>query len=243
MNVRRRTIRRFNPDGNERLTSSTGLVLIVLSLAEIATLLIGLRSTLSWHVAVGLALVPPIALKLASTGWRFVRYYTRNRDYRARGAPQIVMRLLAPLLVFFTVVLFGSGIAMGFLHGHALHVARRLHGPAAVGWMLVLGLHVLVYLRRAVRSTAADVVPAMRSETLGAGLRGVAVAGALGAGLVVAVATLPDQHSWLHLPSKHDGRHAVSRFGRTRRAVGSRTATRLPRPGPSAPGRGSGSTP
>jgi hypothetical protein len=71
-------------------------------------------------------------LKLASTGWRFVRYYTRNRAYVALGPPQIAMRLLAPLLVIATVVLLGSGVAMGVLHAHALQLARRLHGPASV---------------------------------------------------------------------------------------------------------------
>jgi hypothetical protein len=68
------------------------------------------------------------------------------------------MRLAAPLFVVATIVLFGSGVAMGFLHGHSLQVARRLHGPASVIWLLLLGLHVLVYLGRALRSTRDDVV-------------------------------------------------------------------------------------
>ena len=189
-------MRRFNPDGNERLTATNGLVLIVLSAAEILTLLLGLGSTLSWHVAIGLALIPPVALKLGSTGWRFMRYYTRNADYRAKGAPQIVMRMLAPLFVLFTVVLFGSGVAMGFLHGGALQWARRLHGPASVGWMILLGLHVLVYLRRALNE----------SFTRDVGVR-LVVAAALAAGLVVGLATIPDQHPWLHAHHhERDGR-------------------------------------
>jgi hypothetical protein len=194
-------VRRFNPDLNERLTATTGLALIVLSLAEIATLLLGLHQWLSWHVGIGLALLPPIALKLGTTGWRFMRYYTRNPEYRAKGAPQIVMRLLAPLLVFFTVVLFGSGIAIGFTHGTALHVARRLHGPAAVGWMIALGLHTLVYLGRALRETT------MRT---GAKLRAGIVGLTLVAAIVVGVATIPAQHHWLHLHSGHD--HGKGRF-------------------------------
>src|SRR5437870_1550764 len=107
---------------------------------------------MSLHVFVGLALISPVLLKLASTGWRFARYYTRSRAYRAQGPPQIAMRLLAPLFVAATVVLFGSGVAMGLLHGHALQIVRRLHGPAAVIWLALLGLHVLVYLGRALRA-------------------------------------------------------------------------------------------
>lgn len=200
--------RRLNPEGNERLTAAIGLILVVLALLELGTLLGGLQHFLSLHVFVGLVLLPPIALKLSSTGWRFMRYYTRNADYRVKGAPHIVMRLLAPLLVVFTVVLFGSGVAMGFLHGHPLEIARRLHGPAAFFWTLLVGLHVLVYIGRALRSAAADVTPATRRAP-GARSRIYLVAAALAAGLVLGAATLPSQHPWLHLTSKHlhdDGR-------------------------------------
>jgi hypothetical protein len=92
---------------------------------EVATILLGVHTFMSLHVFVGLALIPPVLLKLASTGWRFVRYYTRSRGYVFQGPPQIAMRLLAPLFVAATVVLFGSGVAMGIVHGHALEIARR----------------------------------------------------------------------------------------------------------------------
>ncbi|MGH2933654.1 MAG: hypothetical protein ACRDL2_03950 [Gaiellaceae bacterium] len=196
--------RRFNPDGNERLTAAVGLVLLVLTVVEFGTLLAGLQRFLSWHVFVGLVLLPPIALKLASTGWRFVRYYTRNADYRLKGAPQLVMRMMAPLLVLLTIVLFGSGVAMGFVHGHTLQVARRLHGPAAFLWTVVLGVHVLAYLGRAFRGARADVVRRMRPEASGARARVYSVGAAVAAGLVLGVATLSVQQYWLHLPSKHD---------------------------------------
>jgi hypothetical protein len=195
--------RRFNPDGNERLTATVGLILLVLTVVELGTLLGGLHQFLSLHVFVGLVLLPPIALKLASTGWSFIRYYTRNEDYRVKGAPQLVMRLLAPLLVLFTVLLFGSGVAMGILRGHALDIARRVHGPSAFFWTVLIGLHALVYIGRALRSAAADAVPVTRRESAGARSRIYLVAGAIVAGLVLGTATLPRQHQWLHLPSKH----------------------------------------
>jgi hypothetical protein len=196
--------RRLNPDGNERLTAIAGLTLIVLSGVEYLTLLLGLQRFLSWHVFVGFVLLPPLALKLASTGWRFMRYYTRNVDYREKGAPQIVMRLLAPLLVGFTILLFGSGVAMGLVHGQALALARRIHGPAAFCWTLLVGAHVLVYLRRALWSTREDLVPRTRRAVAGAVGRMVALGAAVAAGVVLGMATLPAQHHWLHLPPKHD---------------------------------------
>jgi len=193
------------PDGNERLTAAVGLILVVLSAVEIATLLVGLRTTLHVHVLVGLILLPPIAVKLASTGWRFARYYTGNDAYRRRGPPELPMRLLAPFLVVFTVLLFGSGVAMGVLHGHGLQVARRIHGPAAVGWMVVLALHVVVYLPTALRATAGDLRRRTRGQVGGAQLRAYVIALALAGGLVVALATLPVQHVWLHLHRHHRG--------------------------------------
>jgi hypothetical protein len=198
-------VRRFNPDGNERLTAAVGLILLVGTAIELGTLVLGLQTFLSWHVFVGFVLLPPIALKLASTGWRFMRYYTRNQEYRVKGAPQPLMRVLAPLLIAFTLLLFGSGVAMGFVHGHALLLARRIHGPAAFFWTVTVGAHVLLYIRRAIRSTAADVTPRTRGQAAGAALRTVLVGAAIAGGLVLAVALLPDQHVWVHLPGRHDG--------------------------------------
>jgi hypothetical protein len=182
---------RFNPDGNERLTAVVGLTLIVLSGVEYLTLLLGLQHFLSWHIFIGFVLLPPIALKLASTGWRFVQYYLGDAEYRRKGPPQVVMRLLAPLLVAFTVLLFGSGIAIGLVDGHALQLARRVHGPAAFGWTVLLGLHVLVYLRRALRGT-------------GVVGRVALAAAVLAGGFALGVATLPVDHDWLQLPPKHE---------------------------------------
>jgi hypothetical protein len=197
---------RLNPDGNERLTAAVGLVLIVLTLVELATVLLGLQQFLSLHVFVGLVLIPPVLLKLASTGWRFTRYYARSAPYRLKGAPQFAMRLLAPLLVFATVVVFGSGVAMGILHGRSLDLARQLHGPASVAWMLLLGVHVLAYLRRAIVSAKEDVAPASRGSVRGAKWRTYLLVGAIVAGIAAAAGALPVQHRWLHLPPKHDHR-------------------------------------
>ena len=90
--------RAWGPPGNERLTTSTGLILLVLLSIETLTTL-SLRSYLPVHIFLGLLLLPPVALKLASTGWRFVRYYTRNKPYRHEGPPRLLLRMLGPLLV------------------------------------------------------------------------------------------------------------------------------------------------
>jgi hypothetical protein len=204
---------RVNPDGNERLTAAIGLLLLAPILVEIATVLLGVHTFMSWHVFVGLALIPAVLLKLASTGWRFARYYTRSRDYVTHGPPQLAMRLLAPLFVTATVVLFGSGVAMGVLHGQALQLARHLHGPASVIWLLLLGIHVLVYLKRAMSSTARDALPAMRTPVRGATVRAYAAATVVFCGLVVGAATVPAQHRWVDLPRDHHDRRGDSGRG------------------------------
>src|SRR6516162_6451258 len=115
---------RANLDGNGRLTAALGVLLLVPIAVELVTVLLGVHTFMSVHVFVGLLLIPAVVLKLASTGWRFARYYSRSAAYRALGPPQTAMRLLAPFLVVATVVLLGSGVAMGFLHGSALGWAR-----------------------------------------------------------------------------------------------------------------------
>jgi hypothetical protein len=195
---------RMNPDGNERLTAAVGLVLIILTVIELATVVFGLRQFLSLHVFVGFVLIPPVLLKLGSTGWRFTRYYTGNSAYRLKGAPQAVMRLLAPMLVAATVILFASGVAMGFTRGSSLRLVRQLHGPTSVVWMVLVGVHVLVYLRRALVSAQEDIDPSSRAAVRGASARAWLLASAIVVGVVAGVATVPAQHHWLHLPSKHD---------------------------------------
>lgn len=54
--------------GNSRLTAQTALVLLVVLAIEGATLL-SLQTFLSWHIVVGMLLVPIVGLKVASTGY------------------------------------------------------------------------------------------------------------------------------------------------------------------------------
>jgi hypothetical protein len=193
----------FDPIGNERLTAGVGIVLLLLTAVEFVTILLGVHTFMSLHVFIGFVLIPAVLLKFASTGWRFVRYYTGAGAYVRRGPPQLPMRLLAPLLVAATVVLFASGVAMGFLHGHDLAVARRLHGPASVVWLAVVGVHVLVYLRRALTSGAEDITSSSRASGHEARLRVGAISTVVATGLVAGIATVPLQHHWVDLRRDH----------------------------------------
>jgi len=207
------TQERSNPVGNERLTAGVGIVLLVLTVVELGTILFGVHRFMSLHVFVGFVLIPLVLLKLGSTGWRFARYYTGNRAYILRGPPRISMRLLGPLLVAATAVLLASGVAMGILHGHALTVARRLHGPASVIWIVLVAVHVLVYLKGALVSSSEDVVPSSRASVRGASARAYLLATSVVSGVVIGIATVPAQHFCVKLPRDHrhhDPQHNAS---------------------------------
>ncbi len=185
-----------SPQGNERLTSSVGLVLLVLLAVETLTTL-ALRTYLNVHLFLGLMLLPPLALKLASTGWRFARYYTRSEPYVLAGPPRTLLRMLAPLLVASTLVLFGTGVAM-IVVGHRGGQLRTLHTFSFIAWGVLVGVHALAYLTRVLRDgtmdwrrNAVDVVAGVRS-------RRAIVLGALLVGVVLALATLPAQRTVLH---------------------------------------------
>jgi len=80
--------------GNERLTALAGAILLVLLLIELLTVM-SLRALMSIHVAVGIGLAMPLTVKLASTGYRFLRYCTGSAGYVKRGPPSLPLRLLA----------------------------------------------------------------------------------------------------------------------------------------------------
>lgn len=203
-----------SPVGNERLTSSTGLVLVVLLAVETLTTL-ALRTYLNVHLFLGMLLLPPVALKLASTGWRFARYYTRNEPYVRAGPPRLLMRVLAPLLVASTLALFGTGVAM-IVVGHRGGQLRTLHTFSFVAWGVLIGVHVLFYFTRVLhdgtmdwRRNAVDVVAGVRS-------RRAILVGALLAGVVLASTTLPAQRTVLHHGGHrhhHEGRSGERFFG------------------------------
>jgi hypothetical protein len=99
--------------GNERLTTTTGAALLVL-LAVIGLTLLQLRQLLSVHMFVGMLLIGPVALKLGSTGYRFVCYYARSPAYRHEGPPAAPLRAIAPMVVISTIVVLATGVALLF---------------------------------------------------------------------------------------------------------------------------------
>jgi hypothetical protein len=185
-------VRGLTPVGNHRLTTSVGLVLLVLLGVEALTTL-ALDTYLSVHIFLGLLLLPPVALKLATTGWRFVRYYMGDKLYRLEGAPRLLLRLLAPLLVASTLSLFGTGVAL-IAVGHGGGLLKDVHAVSFVVWGVLIVVHVVAYLRRTLRVGIKDWLPHASPVVAGASSRRALLGGTLLAGVVLALAIYPVQH-------------------------------------------------
>jgi hypothetical protein len=161
--------------GNRRLTAITAIPLLVLLFVEGVTILLGVQGEIRVHVFVGMLLIPPIALKLGSVGYRFVRYYTGSRAYRAAGPPSPFMRALGPLVVVSTITLFASGVALITFGRGGL--AMTLHKGSFFVWVAAMTLHVLGHARSLPGAVAGDWMrrqldrgPLVRAATLGASL-------------------------------------------------------------------------
>lgn len=179
-------------DGNERLTAATAVVLLVLLAAEGLTLL-AIRQLLLPHVFLGFLLIPPVLLKFASTGWRMTRYYRRTEEYVRRGPPAALLRIvIAPLTVASTVALFATGIAVIALGQRGILLG--LHKASFIVWFGAMTVHVLAHVLKLQRLVALDW---WHSDGVGGRrVRQFVLAGAIVAGLVAAVATIPLAEHW-----------------------------------------------
>jgi hypothetical protein len=190
------------PEGNERLTATTGALLLILFAAEGLTIL-SVSRLLYWHYLLGFLLVGPICVKLASTIYRFTRYYAGDAAYRRKGPPQPLLRILGPLVALTTIAVMITGVLLAVdgtsprIGGVAGLSLLMLHKLSFIAWAAVMTIHVLVYVWRIPRLIAADLTPSSRPRRAahgaarhvgGRGLRWSVTVLALGAGTILALA-------------------------------------------------------
>ncbi|MFN8035075.1 MAG: hypothetical protein U0V73_04010 [Acidimicrobiia bacterium] len=185
-------------EGNSRITGTMGFVLFVLLVAEGVTILLHVRDTISPHVFIGMLLVPPVAVKTASTGYRFVRYYTGRLSYTRKGPPPAVLRLLGPLVVLTTAAVLASGIAL--LFAEEADWLRTVHKGSFVVWFAAMAVHVIGHALETPPLAAADW--SGRHPVAGRGARRVLLAVTLASALILAVWS----QSWIGSRWEH-GRH------------------------------------
>jgi hypothetical protein len=150
-------VRSGGAEGNERLTATTGAVLLILLAVECYTIFrIGRLLTL--HVFLGMLLLGPVTLKAASVIYRFARYYTGSAPYRRKGPPTPLLRVIGPVIVLLTACVFGSGIMLAVTGpsyggpGGWLQV----HRISFIAWAFFIAIHVLAYVWRLPRLLVAE---------------------------------------------------------------------------------------
>jgi hypothetical protein len=209
------------PAGNARLTAWAGLLLLVVTCAELVTLL-DVTGLIGWHVGVGIVLTALALLKTVSTGWRILRYYAGSATYGSAGAPPMLLRLLGPLVVLATMSVLGTGFALIAIGQQASHrelfavLGQRvsplsLHQLSFIAFAVVAGLHLLARLAPAVllaggrghRRDPRSVVPGRPGRVS-------AVTASVLAGAIAVLLVVPSVTGWHHdLRDEHGRDHRV----------------------------------
>ena len=189
----------------------TGAVLLALLLVEGFTLL-QLGRLLTVHFFVGMLLLGPVALKACSTIYRFARYYTGHPEYKRKGPPVLLLRLLGPCIVLLTAGVFGTGIMLAVVGPSGRGQWLFLHKAFFILWFAAMAVHVLWYAprlpgllsreARGLGDTDDGYSPAGRQARRaaaalgGRGTRLALLAGSLLAGLVIAMLTVHLAGAW-----------------------------------------------
>jgi hypothetical protein len=182
--------------GNARLTGGVAAALLVLLAAEGATIpFIG--KLLGPHIFIGMLLIPPVLLKLGSTGYRFARYYSGNPPFVRKGPPHLFLRLLAPGVVLTTLALFGTGVAL-LVAGPPSDTLMFAHKLSFIAWVALMTLHVLGHVLEVPALALADWRRSgpHEAQLAGAGVRTMALGLAILGGGALALLTYSAAHPW-----------------------------------------------
>ena len=194
-------------DGNARLTGTVGLVLLVVLFLEGITVL-QVRSLITLHIFLGLLLIPPTALKVASTSYRFVRYYRRSPSYVRHGPPYPLLRWTGPLLIISTGAILATGVALLAVGPERPGLLLTVHKLSFVLWFALMALHVLGHVKEALVLSRWDWWPrADRARPRGKGQRRGLVAVSVVAGIALAAALMPVASPWTNRHNLGHGRH------------------------------------
>jgi hypothetical protein len=208
------------PEGNERLTVVTGVLLIVL-LAALGVTIVFIGRLLWWHLFLGLVLIGPVALKVGSTGYRFMQYYAAEPSYRGKGPPPPALRVLGPILIGLTAIVLVTGVALLLVGPSSRGTLVLVHKVSFICWAVVTVVHIAGHLPELVRfhwvsrqvraeldelrslapgfGGAAE--PPSNAPIAGGGARWLSLGTAVALGLVLAAVLIPDFHAWTAGPA------------------------------------------
>ncbi len=188
-------------EGNERLTGVTGALLLAL-LAALGVTILRIGQLISAHMFIGLILVGPLALKLASTGYRVASYYLGRSAYVRKGPPWTPLRLLAGPVVLLTALVMVSGVVLMFIGPAHRSTWLLIHKASFVLWLGATALHVVAHLFEvgdAVRLEYGPAGPRLSAKARrGRSLRLALLVGSVGLGVVLALLAVPQFSPWAH---------------------------------------------
>ena len=192
--TRRRRDTTGGAEGNERLTALTGMVLLVLFAAEGVTIL-SVRRLLTLHFFIGMLLIGPVALKICSTVYRFARYYAGAAEYRQKGPPAPLLRLLGPVVLLTSVSVIGTGVMLALIGPSGMWLF--LHKASFVLWFGAMTVHVLAYVWRLPRLASGDLPSRVGEVLAGRAARWLLLTASILTGLLLAVLTVHRTGIWL----------------------------------------------
>ncbi|HUV57774.1 MAG TPA: hypothetical protein VMV96_03095 [Acidimicrobiales bacterium] len=183
-------------EGNARLTSSVAAVLFLLLFIEGVTIL-QIGGLISTHVFVGVVLIPPLLLKIATTSWRFVRYYGGSPAYVRKGPPAPLLRLFGPLIVVLSLAVMTSGLLLVVVAPSSWrNQLLQIHQATFLLWFVVTAVHVLGHLAETLKLAPLDWARATRRQVGGASARQWILVIGLVLGLVLALWLTPYAAGW-----------------------------------------------
>jgi hypothetical protein len=182
-----------NVIGNARLTGALGALIFVILFLEGLTL-VGVERLMWLHAGLGMLLVALAVAKIASTSYRFARYYAGRREYVEKGPPPVVLRVLGPVVTLTTVAVLATGI--GALLARDTRWLQLAHKASFVAWFAAMTLHVLGHALETPALAFADWQRARRAEAPGATARFTLLVLAVVAGLLLAGWSLHWAHQW-----------------------------------------------
>jgi hypothetical protein len=187
-------------EGNERLTALTGALLLVLFAAEGVTIL-SVHQLITLHFFIGMLLIGPVVLKACAVLHRFLRYYTGAQEYRRKGPPAPLLRVLGPVVMITSVSVIGTGVMLAVTGPGDMGAWFFLHKASFVLWFCAMTVHVSAYVWRLPRLIAADLTgrAGSRAHELLAGrqARWLLLTASVLAGLLLAMLTVHRAGAWL----------------------------------------------
>lgn len=182
---------------NERLTALAGSVLLVLIVVELI-ITVDLHALIPVHIFIGMVLSGPLLIKLFSTGYRFVRYYTGHPAFVQSGPPHPILRLLAPALLLFTLLVFVSGLGLAISGPTQSGLWFKIHAASTALWIPLVAVHVYAHIRKAAKGVTSDWGSRSQLRVSGrAGRLRFTLLG-LALGLIGALVMIPISSPWAH---------------------------------------------